>query len=37
MAKLKADIFTVVESIVNWFEANSLNIAPAEIPEGVVN
>lgn len=27
----------MVESVVNWFEASSLNIAPAEIPEGVVN
>ena len=37
MAKRKADIFTVVESVVNWFEASSPNIALVEIPEGVVN
>ena len=37
MAKRKADIFTVIEYVDNWFEASSPIIALAEVPEGVVN
>ena len=31
-----ADIYTVIESVDNWFEASSPSIALAEVPEGVV-
>ena len=36
MAKCKADIFTVIEYVDNWFKASSPSIAPAEVPERVV-
>ena len=37
MVKQKADIFIVVEYVVNWFDANSYNNAPTKIPEGIAN
>lgn len=35
MGKRKAEIFTVADSMVNWFEASNHNIAPTQITKGV--
>ena len=37
MTKRKRDIFTVIESINNWFEASEHNTSTSEDPEGNVN
>ena len=36
MTKRKADIFTVAESVTNWFAASGYTVAPPEEVEGVV-
>ena len=36
MSKRKADIFTVAESVTNWFEASGYTVASPEWPKGVV-
>lgn len=37
MVRRKADIFTVAESVVNWFNASSCSIVSTEVPEGIEN
>lgn len=37
MTKWKRDIFTVIDSINNWFEASAHNTSPLEDPEGDAN
>ena len=37
MTKRKRDIFTVIESINNWFEASELNTTTSDGPEGHTN
>ena len=37
MNKRKSDIFTVTESLTNWFEAGGYTVAPHEKVEGEVN
>ena len=37
MTKRKADIFTVAESVPNWFVASGSTVAPPEEVKGVVN
>ena len=37
MTKRKAYIFTVVESVANWFEASSLSIAPVDNTVRAIN
>ena len=36
MSKRKADIFTVAESVTNWFETNGYTVASLERPKGIV-
>lgn len=35
MTKCKRDIFTVIESVENWFKASRSSTAPTKVPEGV--
>ena len=37
MAKRKAEIFTIVESVANWFDASKHVVAPSEVAKGVAN
>ena len=37
MAKRKSDIFTVVESVANWFEASEYDVGPSEVVKGTAN